>query len=217
MLISEFTAHVLPDVQGCPVMLVERAILETIQDFCRNTWFLSRGLQLTVSSVRTTMNNAAVLDLNAIEDDAEDFIIIGISKFILDGVSWPLEKRKVLNHSADISAELRKKFYYFSDHWELTVFPMKTGTVYIEVAISPTLSATAVDDEVYTYWLDHIKNGAKARLLLMPGKQWTDLMAGEAAQRAYRKGMAEAKRHLKKSFTSAPVIVTPRSDEVWLY
>jgi hypothetical protein len=49
-----------------------------------------------------------------------------------------------------------------------------TGSLWMTVALRPTEAATTVDDSVYEEFRDSIAAGAKARLMAMPKKPWSD-------------------------------------------
>jgi len=211
--ISEFTKRVMPDVQGCPQVMAEQAVLDTLSDFCAQTWVLTRGLGVTISTVDSTLNDQTNIDLG--DAVPSGFRPVGIKLFSIDGVEWPIDRMYVVNHVDVIASELAKKFYYFENNQSLVVFPVAVGSAYIEVAIAPNPDATTIDDHIYNFWIDPVVCGAKSRLLRMPGKTWTNGEGALIFDRVYSRGVVQARRQANKSFTKTSLSVTPRSDQVW--
>lgn len=71
------------------------------------------------------------------------------------------------------------------------------------VALVPTLAAANMDDEMASLYFDEIGMGAKARLLVMPRKPWTDVARGVAFQEKFEQAAAAAKVKVTKSYSSA--------------
>ena len=214
MNISEFTKRVLPDVPGCPFVMAQEATLDSISQFCAQTWILIRGMGADVSVVDAGLNNQSSISMSAIVETG--FRPVGIKRFVLNKIDYPLERVRVVNHVDSLTQETDFKYYYFEDNQTMVVFPMTIGSVYMEVAVAPLPSATDIDDHLYNYWLDHIVSGAKMRLFRMPGKTWSDPAAANLMFQEYSRGIVSARRQLQKSFTKQSGTVNPRSDDIWL-
>ena len=55
------------------------------------------------------------------------------------------------------------------------------------------MTATVLDDVFYDTHLDTLLAGAKARLMLMPGKPWTEMNLGAAYDAKFRQDCVDAR------------------------
>ena len=92
---------------------------------------------------------------------------------------------------------------------------MITGTVYLEIPITPLSTAVYFEPVLFDTWIDPIVSGAKYRLLRMPQKNWTDPGEAERMRREYMRGAVMARRLMRKKHANTPLDVTPRSDKLW--
>lgn len=72
-----------------------------------------------------------------------------------------------------------------------------------KVAIAPTRAAAGVDTEVFERYFDSIAMGAKARLLVMSRKPWTDVPRGQQLRNDFELAIAVAKTDVLRSYAGA--------------
>ena len=94
----------------------------------------------------------------------------------------------------------------------VNLVPVPSATVSqgveIRVALKPTQTSTACDDEIMTDYRDAIINGAIFRLCRMPAKDWTDLGAAQIYSELFNNGMVYAERRARQA--DNPVVAKVR-------
>lgn len=69
------------------------------------------------------------------------------------------------------------------------------------VALKPSLDGQAIPGAMFQNYSDHIANGAIARILRMPGKDWTNTTAADAYESRYEVAVARTSRLSAKGFS----------------
>jgi hypothetical protein len=80
----------------------------------------------------------------------------------------------------------------------------------VTVALRPKPTATIIDDDLYSNWLDAWVSGVKSKLMLMPRKKWTSAEAGTMYYREYWDGLAKAKIAVNRQKMVMPLRATPK-------
>jgi hypothetical protein len=175
--LSTIINEVLPDVIGCPYPLVEQAVRESLQDFCSSTWIINRT---AVATSVTTIDVDYALD---------NWEVCELIRLKADGVEYSVRRL----HPADVGDEMDDleevnfKYWYPVVGGSLTILPFSVAPaeVRVHVAFSPTMLVDTVEDQFYHDWHDTIVYGAKAKLLLMPKKAWSDIQFGQFFKKQY--------------------------------
>jgi len=79
--------------------------------------------------------------------------------------------------------------------------------VILKIIAKPKRSGTSMPDDAYTDYYDTILNGAIARLLRVPGKDWSNRAASADYYAMFMDGVYEAKRRARQSDSGAVPIV----------
>lgn len=80
--------------------------------------------------------------------------------------------------------------------------PIGGGVVMkLRVALKPSRTATAIPGRMFEHYIDHIVDGALARLLSMPGKEWTNTNAADRHRAAYELAVARVSMMNSKGFS----------------
>lgn len=167
--LTSFYPYIEPEVMGCPYPMIDHHLILAIREFCQRgqAWrewvdaFTADGTtnqfdydlvsgQELVKAARAIRNEDVELDILSEDELPRDWET---------GTSLDLED--VLVHYDDAS---------------FMVYPAPcSGDVFrIEMIFQPALSATQVGDVLLNTWAEQIAQGAKARLLRIPGKGWSD-------------------------------------------
>lgn len=87
----------------------------------------------------------------------------------------------------------------------LLLAPSAGGNLRIEAALKPTRVSTSFPSWIYERHLDTIVHGAKARLMMIPKKPFTDLELGRYHYNKFEEGVANARVGVATGNTRAPL------------
>jgi hypothetical protein len=97
---------------------------------------------------------------------------------------------------------------------QITLYPKPDTNIadalVVQLALAPTLTATWLDDWVAGTYREEIVNGAKAMLMAMPNRPWTDSDRSNYYKSIFEYGKTVAKADSNRSFTRAALTVAPR-------
>ncbi len=103
---------------------------------------------------------------------------------------------------------LPTRWYMYDDATVGLVMPPSTGGVgalRINAALKPTRASTTFPTQIYERYIETIAHGAKARIMLIPGKAYTDLKVGAWHRDEFDKGVGEARVIIARGATRAPL------------
>lgn len=194
MKLDDFLPHLLPELPGCPDALVKQQLLFGIIEFCTEThaWneiqdpitILDRQNEIDVETPR----DARIV---AVKD-------VWASNRKLRPVTMDQLFERIPNWQ---TAESTEPVYYNAsvDYRTIRIFPSPIGqagqrnTLTMRVAYAPTMSATTFPDELGIKYWDHLQAGAKSRLMMVPGKSWTNLQMAAVYKQQFEDGILKAK------------------------
>lgn len=126
-----------------------------------------------------------------------------------DGITLlPKTRNELSNLYGDYKAATGPVIYFIQDlPSKLILVPNPTSAsattgITAKVAITPLRAATGLDSEIFDRYFDSIAKGAKARLLVMGKKPWTDVPRGQALQAEFEDAIASAKTDVIRSYAS---------------
>lgn len=98
----------------------------------------------------------------------------------------------------------------------LTLYPTPADPagghqVWVRAAFAPTRDATQLDDVFAQRYFDGICHGAKARLMRMPRRAWTDLPMAAAYQAMFSEAWSNARVDVLHSRSSGVIVAQPRA------
>ena len=194
--ISEISRRVAPDVMGCPNVLIDEAVLRTLIKFCEETHVLEKAFEHDVVST-----DIVAADNDSVNVNIASYITDGrpilLTQFKIDGVDWDAQEIKLLNDQDDLDeiSVSGTKFFTWPDTTHIKFYGIEAEDqrFFIKQIFVPLDTATTMEDDLYYRFRDVIAAGARARLLEMPRKDWTDpAMAGLNWSR-YNDGVALAR------------------------
>lgn len=207
--LKDFHKDILPDVQGCPISILNNALMNSIIDFCKGSQIWKEDL--------------APIDI--VEDVAEYHIMTGYGERVVtvDYATFNGAKLyKIASHDLDKYSnnwreESTKQPTYF-----MLVSPEKirlVGTptesipsgLVIYASLCPTRDATCVPDFLYEDWGPTIAHGALYRLHAMSNKTWANAGISGWHERKYRNGLSRARTQALKSLLNIDKQITPVS------
>lgn len=157
--------YVQPHVAGCPVPLIDQAILRAAIRFCMETgvW---RHTHATQAVIEATVAYSFVPPAGA--------KVERVLAAWLDGVPLPVKNATDMLGVADWTTETGTPtcLVVLSDS-QFRVYPLGDGDVDMEVTVKPSRAATTIDDNVLETHIEAIADGALEILAAYPGKPWT--------------------------------------------
>lgn len=192
MKLDDFLPHLLPELPGCPDMIVKQQLLFGTIEFCQEThaWnevqdpiqVLDRQYEIDVETPRDTR-------IVAVKD-------VWAANRKLRPVTMPQLFELIPNWQ---TAEGSEPTYYNAniDYRTIRIYPIPNGanrqTLTMRVAYAPEMSATTIPDELSIKYWDALIGGAKARLMVMPGKSWSNPALAVYNRRLFDDGILKAK------------------------
>jgi hypothetical protein len=211
---SAFFPFVLPNANGVPDTLAEQAILHSAIDFCMQTDIIQQVLTASVVANQQDYTVVAPTDMKLAR-----ILFVGHEGRELVSVS-PNEvySDTALRGAAIGTAEPREgtPYCYFTktpNTLTFSLFPIPdtalTGGLTVKASFAPTNTATTLDELLYDDWAEVIAFGALARLMSMPGQQFTSPAAASYGM-AYRTAIAQGRRLKNQGQLPGSLRVTPR-------
>lgn len=163
--LDDFVPLVQPHLSGCPALAVRNAIAQTLSVLCSDTdlWTYEHDDLLLIEGFNTyELSPPAGMIVNRL-------LSVAIDGFELKG-----------NSLNTFSESTGKPSAYFHNEPNEVVFNKKPDKQYwvkirCSVIPSPSLPATTdIPDKIFNQWHEVIEHGALYRLMVMPGRTWTD-------------------------------------------
>lgn len=202
--ITEFSKRVQPDVPGCPRQMVDAAVVDALIRFCEDTHILEQAFE----------HDVAAVDITAADNDSVNVLFttytgtsvrpVVLTEFRIDGSNWNATYINLLNDQDDLDeiAVQGTKFFTYPDSTHIKFYGIEAiaQRFYIKQAYAPVTTITNIDD--YIYWRFHktIEAGARAELMGMPGKDWSNPVEALVQRGLYNDGVAGAKIKKEQGF-----------------
>ena len=197
---STFLTKVSPEVPGCPLSVAEDAVREAAIEFCEKGWAWIHT-PAAISSVANQGTYAFTPPVGAM-----------VSRVLQ---AW-YDNRQLVPRTADQLAEDyanwttvtgSPKYMIQNDEENLTVVPNPTAAVVdaitMRVALRPTRASTDIETRIYEHHLDAIAMGAKAKLMMMADKTWSNLNMAATYQSMFDDKIAVARYKAQKGYGRA--------------
>lgn len=175
-----------PDLPGCPIPLVLQELRRAGRQFCIDTELLRETL--TMSSVAS---------------QADYTLRPTIADEILRITSLKIDDTEVsdMDSYEFVSPETLR--------FETAPTASDTDDMSIEVALAPSLPTCYLPDDFLRRWTEPIVAGAKAALMLMPGKPWSNPQVGAVHRQAYQTGVFQARREVHAQHKGGSLRIRP--------
>lgn len=200
---EEMLNDVLPDVPGCgndvAINALRNACIELLQKS-----FIYRQEQDPI----TVTAGTAVYDL----DSFTGYRIVGVtSAYFGDNPIVPVSADML--QKAKRHWETEKGFvegYMLNDSESVRLYriPTENGVLSMTLALAPTVKSVGIETFIYDLYSEGIAAGAKARLMAIPGKPYTNLDLSVMNRAMFSSAIRDAKWRAIKSLSSANLTVT---------
>lgn len=192
MTLDEFLPHLLPDLPGCPDTLVKQQLLFACIEFCTETHAWNE-----IQEPITLIDKISEIDIDtptgarivAVKD-------VWASNRKLRPVTMTQLFELIPNWQ---TAEGSEPTYYnaSTDYRSIRIFPKPIGAnrqaITLRVAYTPTMSATTIPDEIGIRFWDGLIGGTKARLMVTPGKSWSNAALSQYNRQLFDDAVLKAK------------------------
>jgi len=150
---------------GCPDFVLIDHLRHAAQEFCRDSWFARRSIEVTLVA------GQAFYDLT-LADAAEEIIGIDAAEYQGNPL-YPAEQK-------DVAQKTGKPYWFIflpPAALELVPYPAEDATgltdpVRVSVIVQPTAAATTLGDDIVRQWDHAIADGAIARACGTEGAAW---------------------------------------------
>ena len=197
-----FFPDVLPDVPGCPADIALRAVRQTVIEFCERTL-----IHQVTQDPLTLRANLSDYDLDAPKEHRVHTIMKvwfkgkPLDPLAPDEINVPdgYNSRPQAGYDPTKAAP---RGYTQKDFAQITFLPIPdqtyTSAVTMRVALAPLRDSTQCEDFLFEQWGEFIACGAKARLMLVPGKPYTNPDAAGINQQRYISGVNDARQRASR-------------------
>jgi hypothetical protein len=192
-------------VPGAPDPVIDQAVVDAARELCRTT----NGWRYELESSDLSKEGSLVV-MSAPENTV---LLRPYSVSYGDnGALAPMSREKLTRLNSRWRSDVGDpSFYVFVAPDKLLLTPWPTTLVMrdliVTVSLMPALGVTEIDDHLATRFSEHIRNGALARLFMMPKRSWSDPQLGAAHLALFAMAMAS----IEEEGTDSGVRNLPRS------
>ena len=210
---TAFLDYVMPHVPGCTVEMALLEVKNTIIDFCEKSLIIQRD------------HDPVTLVQGQIDYDFEPptgYLVSRVMK------AWyktkelsPMSPDEIQNAEvynrmftgADVGQTDPRQFMQ-KDERTYTVYPIPAETaknaLTMRVALKPTRASSTIEDVVYEDYAEVIGHGVKARLMMSPGKPYTNPQGAVASLGMYQSGLNTARQRAVRGYVRGDLKVQLR-------
>jgi len=211
--LESFLPEILPDVPGCPSDMAIRALRNTIVEFCEKSLIH----QETLDAI-TVYENTTDYDLEPPKNYRVQKIMkvwyLGqeLEALAPDGIGLPDAYRTgIAGYTASKGPPAG---YTQKDVDTFTILPIPdqkyASSLTMRVALVPLRTVTEVADFLFEIWGETLGFGTKARLMLTPGKPYSNTEAANFNQVRYVTGLNDARQRALRGNVRSDLHVTLR-------
>ena len=202
---ADFHDWILPEVQGCPVAVVNHTLRDVLIDFYDQTGLLVYA-QSPISVVADTATYSLTPPANYEVSRIEELMLGDLRLFPVSQV----QLAQMYFNWQTISGPPQYYFCETTDSFRLVPVPAEApdDTIQPRVVLTPSRACSGIsEDWIYDGWVNVLAAGTLARLMRMPGKPWTDLQRAVIYQDQFRSGMTAARSQADRGQSGAVLSV----------
>lgn len=208
MNVSDLVPFVAPEVPGCPEVLIKQTLVQATIEMCEEAlvWQEIQDPVIVIDKVNE-------FDIEVPRDSRIVTVKdVWASNRKLRPVTMDQLFERIPNWQ---DARGSEPVYYNASHdWRtIKVFPIplesNRAKLTMRVAYAPTISATTLPDELATKYLDGLTGGAKARLMAMPGRSWSNAQFAGIYRQQFNDSVLKAKIDILHDRVQGSISVRP--------
>lgn len=193
---SEFRPYVMPDVPGCPQVMVDDAIREGCRRFSQDTWLLTYDVPAfnTVSGTQSYVLTPP-----------SQHEVFGVKTVVKSGEAPPLlpmTEQTLARYAPDDGTPYR--YWFKTPSLWLYPTPNLVVALTVEALIRPTQTATTVDNQ-FVEFREAITCWAKYKLMMVAGKSWYNPNDAKENYATYMKLRGEEKIRQSSGRVATPL------------
>ena len=179
-----------PDVRGCPNPVIKDEVLWTARDFCKETQLLIEELtaiDVVEDQAEYTLapTGGEIVAIDHVEFDEVRILPVTIEYMDKTFSQWRTTTTTTPMHFlSDYYNKIRLVFIPEDD---------LTAGLVVWVSIKPLKTATTLDAFLYDNHFETLADGARARIMAMPKRPWTDAAQSSLYQAKYEMARDAAK------------------------
>jgi hypothetical protein len=206
---ADYLKQVAPELKGCPRAMMIEAIRNTTIELCEKA-FCWRELQSCEYPVGASQGcydfhvdpGSVVHRIDKATLDNGTEMEVRTTNFA-DTYYPQWRAGKVIGPPTIITQVTPEQFI-------LIPFPASNGTLSLEVSLKPTRLADGAPKFIYNEWVEVIGAGAKARLMVMDNKPWSNEKKAGVYMSAFNEASKEIHSRAGKAFGRAPNRCVPQ-------
>lgn len=202
--VSELLPRLMPRVVGCPEPMALQALVDSAIEFCERSLVIRHTLDGFA-----TIPEVAEYDLDAPYQQR----VARVISVTCDGLTLTAVPPTAPGELVQLGLPNTYSTRYdgTTTVLELRPTPDSVKTIVVQVAASPTTSATALEDELVGRWFDALLAGATSRLMVTPNQPFSNFELAAMYSNMYRGeiGRAIAVGHSGRVQTSRTVGARP--------
>ena len=207
-LYDQLTPFVLPEVAGCSVPMVERAIREAAIEFCNRSkvWiYVCDPVDLDAGEGRYDIDvptQSSLVEIKSVKiaNEVDPLSPVTVGYLEENYVNWQTDRGNP------------RQYTQLTDE-EVLLVPIPNSTLtdglIVTLCLKPSRSSTGFPAWINERYQDAIVAGAKQRLLMMSGVQWSNPMAGAMEKTVFENAIANASVDAALSRVRATIRTTP--------
>lgn len=206
-LLTTFLPWVIPFAPGCSEPMAVQALRDAAIEFCEESQLIQQWLDPI-----TLVEGQSVYDLDAPSQQKVAMILAAT----IDRT--PISKMPAIFVSAQAGDNGTPQGAYTTAPDSVLQLALEAPpdaaaagrTLAVKAALAPSITATAVDDQLHADWLRGLADGALSILLDIPNQPFTDAPRAANKRVEFALAKAKAKREATRGRIAADLRVTPR-------
>ena len=181
----DFLPGIRPDLPGCSDPMIEQNLLQVVAAFCSDTniWRYRPD----------TLTTAVGEKVYTLDDIPGGSVILSIISCL------------------DVAGQHFQDYRFYPPDFELLESPTSAFTLDFELSLAPQDGVDSVEDMFFRDWYEEICSGTKAKLMIIPGKPWSNPSLAGVHAGLYRQGVGKARIRMSKQNSVVGKRVTGRS------
>lgn len=206
-----FTKRIQRDIHA-PAFVIEPFLNEVIRDFTEKTWVLFRSFEIQGSGVEESAFSSVAVDFST---SSPGLIPIRVNKLKVNGIEYGLTMRAINGSASRVNYEITgTKLYEFfateegGDETSVRVYPWDSDPLFFISVAFRTADEPESFPRILLDYKEEICSGVMSRMMMQPGKDWSEPNLAMFRDGIYQRGVNKAKLRWFQENTSR--IVTGR-------
>lgn len=175
---TDVETQVYDELPGCPDEIISKNACAVFAEFCRETLAFKEEIDIPIEIGETRYE---------LTSPYEDCLVLGLAQLDIDNTAM-LPGQYLANGPG---------------YFDLTYEPEQDQTATAIIILSPKLGTNNAPQSVLERWMDCICTGVKARLMVQPGREWTQPELGMFYKQQYGVLTRQAAADVRSEFSSA--------------